>query len=184
MGKQNRKTKLINCNNCNIQFEKTITEINRSEKKSGKHFCSLKCSALYRVDVNKKNLGNLLGNVNTIKNYSNNRKDEYTGFREFIRRAKNRKKLGDLTVEDLKEQWNKQNGICPYTGIKLILPLRKKNCEIIELASLDRIDSSKLYEKDNVVFVSTPINYMKGCMTEEDTIKFCKTIAEHWKNLT
>lgn len=175
MGKQKRKTKLINCANCGVEFEKAISEINRIEKRNGKHFCSLKCSGTYYQGNLPKNF-----DVSILLQYSNNHRDEYTGFREFIRRAKNRNKLGDLTLHDLKSQWEKQKGVCPYTGIKLILPKSKNTCNIRELASLDRIDSSKLYERGNVVFVSTPINYMKGCMTEEDTTKFCKIIMEHW----
>ena len=37
-----------------------------------------------------------------------------------------------------------------------------------------------LYEKGNVMFVSTPINYMKNSMSEEETIAFCKKIAVFW----
>ena len=50
------------------------------------------------------------------------------------------------------------------------------------MASLDRIDSSKPYEKNNVVFVSAPINYMKNIMTEEETVAYCKKIALFWGN--
>ena len=87
-----------------------------------------------------------------------------------------------MTLDDLLEQWNKQNGKCPYTGIVLKLPQARKKHQMFEMASLDRIDSSKLYEKNNVVFVSTPINYMKNSMTEEETVAFCKKFALFWNN--
>jgi len=42
--KTNRKTILINCENCGNEFKKTLSEYNRSEKLNKKHFCSLKCN--------------------------------------------------------------------------------------------------------------------------------------------
>jgi hypothetical protein len=177
MGNLNkRKTKRIICNNCGIEFEKAISEIKRNKN----HFCSLRCSAIFRNDINKKNFKGYSGNPKYLITY--NCSDEYTGFREFLRRARNRKNLGDLTLIDLKEQWNKQNGECPYTGIKLKLPSSTIKHQLFELASLDRINSNKQYERGNVVFVSTPINYMKNSMTEKETIEYCKKIAYFWKN--
>ena len=57
--------------------------------------------------------------------------------------------MGELTLDILKDQLDKQNGICPYTGISLKLPSLKINHARFEVASLDRIDSNKLYEKNN-----------------------------------
>lgn len=171
-----RKTEKIICGNCGIEFEKAISEIKRNKN----HFCSLKCSAIFRNDINKKNFEGYTGNPKYL--IAHNHRDQYTGFREFLRRAKNRKNLGNLTLIDLKEQWDKQNGECPYTGIKLKLPSSTMKHQLFELASLDRIDSNKQYEKENIVFVSTPINYMKNSMTEEETICYCKKIAYFWKD--
>ncbi len=60
------------------------------------------------------------------------------------------------------------------------ITLNKKDNNLFNLASLDRTDSTKLYEKGNVVFVSTPINYMKNTMSKKETIAFCKKIAIFW----
>jgi hypothetical protein len=175
--KQKRKTNTVICNNYGKSFEKAISEINRTEKKGGKHYCGRSCCGKSNVKNNFKEFYGL-GNLSNLS--SNNRRDEHTGFREFINRARYRKKLGELSLQDLKEQWNKQNGICPYTGILLKFPQARKRYKIFETASLDRVDSTKLYEKGNVVFVSVPINYMKNTMSEEETIDFCKKIAYHW----
>lgn len=177
-----RKVTKVVCNNCDKLFEKAISEIKRTEKKGGNHYCGLSCNGSGNI---KKNIGGWY--VNSSKKRENfgggNHGDKYTGLREFLRRARNRKKLGNLTLDDLLNQWNKQNGICPYTGINLKLPTYKKNKHnLIELASLDRIDSNKLYEKGNVMFVSTPINYMKNSMTEQETIDYCKIISLFWNN--
>lgn len=178
MKKYIRKTAVVICNNCNIPFEKAISEIKRTEAKGRKHYCSLTCLG----EANTENLGEWLGKPQISHLRSNNQRDKYTGFREFIRRAKQRKNLGDLTLDDLFEQWNKQNGKCPYTGIELKLPQARKRHQLFEMASLDRVDSSKPYEKNNVVFVSTPINYMKNSMTEEETVAFCKKITLFWNS--
>jgi len=180
MKKNKRKTKKVICNICKNEFYKTLSEIKRTEKRNGNHYCSLKCAGQNA----KKNLGEHLGkgDVNRFKTIK--RSDKYTGFREFLRRARNRKKLGDLSLDDIRNQWIKQDGICPYTGIKLKLRMgnEKNKIPLFELASLDRINSNGLYEKDNIVFVSTPINYMKGSMTEIKTIEFCKIITNFWKD--
>jgi len=176
---QKRSMDTVICNGCNESFEKAVVEINRTEIKGGKHYCCLSCVGKGNI---KNNLKDWYGKPQISQLKSNNLRDKYTGFREFIRRAKQRNNLGDLTLGDLLEQWNKQNGTCPYTGIQLKLPIFRKRLSLFEMASLDRIDSSKPYEKNNVVFVSAPINYMKNIMTEEETVAYCKKIALFWGN--
>jgi hypothetical protein len=178
MEKYKRKTAVVICYNCNTPFEKAVSEIKRTEAKGKKHYCSQSCLG----KTNIKNLGIWIGKGNVDNFNGKTQRDQFTGFREFIRRAKRRKNLGDLTLDDLLEQWNKQNGKCPYTGIELKLPQARKRHQMFEMASLDRVDSNKPYEKNNVVFVSTPINYMKNSMTEEETVAFCKKIALFWIN--
>jgi len=106
--------------------------------------------------------------------------DEYTGFREFINRAKRRNRFGDITLDDLLDVWNNQKGICPYSGVNLVLPSYSNKNNQIYVASLDRIDSSKKYSKGNIQFVSASLNYMKGQMTHDETIVLCKIIALFW----
>jgi len=107
-------------------------------------------------------------------------KDKFTGFREFIRRAKNRKKLGNLTLDDLIRVWEQQQGKCPYSGVQLMLPSYRKKNDVIHVASLDRIDSLLPYSGTNVQFVSVAINYMKGELTHEQTIELCRIISANW----
>jgi len=127
----------------------------------------------------KGNKNNKKGNSVTL--IPNNHKDEFTPFRYYFRNAKKRFKNFNLTLEYLKEIWEQQNGICPYTGIKLQLATYTTNHNNpIYTASLDRIDSSKGYEIDNVQFISTAINYMKNTMSHEDTLKLCEIIAEKY----
>ena len=84
-------------------------------------------------------------------------------------------------MKALKEIWENQKGICPYTGLSLVLPTYKNLKEIpISLrASLDRIDSSKGYIKDNIQFISTPINYLKNTMSDSETKQYLKSISKY-----
>ena len=95
---------------------------------------------------------------------------------------KKRNKLGDLTLEDLKEQWEKQSGICPYTGINLILPSVTKEYTKINLASLDRIDSSKGYIEGNIQWVHKDVNWMKQDYSNDYFLNMCRTINDYQKH--
>lgn len=65
---------------------------------------------------------------------------------------------------------------CPYMGVGFI-PLDKKYGY-----SLDRIDSSKGYTKDNIQVISRIANIMKNNATEQELISFAKgVLATHSK---
>jgi hypothetical protein len=91
-------------------------------------------------------------------------------------------KKRNISLEDLKQVWNNQNGLCSYTKIPLILVTHtnpRKDVPMWHLASVDRIDSSKGYDKDNIQFVSRTINYAKNNMSHEDMIKFLQFIKNN-----
>lgn len=172
--KQNRKLIKIKCDCCGKEFEKPLSEYNRNIRLGRSNYCSRSCSGKM-CNKHFKNKGNISSLI------PNNRRDEYTPFRYYYRNAKRRYKDFNLTLEYLKSLWDIQKGICPYTGIKLKLAEYKSNHnDPIYTASLDRIDSSKGYIIGNVQFISTSINYMKNNMSNDDTIKLCKLIAQHY----
>jgi hypothetical protein len=167
---QNRRLVTFICDNCGKEAQKPLSEYNRNIKLGRKNFCCRACSATYRCNLYKDipTEAQLKAQQN-IKNYCQNHKDEWTPFRYSFRNAKKRFKEFNLTLKDLKQIWEQQNGICPYTGLKLYLPTwnKKGNCEQLWCrASLDRIDSSKGYVVGNVQFVSTPINFLKSTMSD------------------
>jgi hypothetical protein len=49
-----RKTKIVICEYCKNEFEKTISEIKRSEEKGYKHYCSRQCGGKSRENNNIK----------------------------------------------------------------------------------------------------------------------------------
>jgi hypothetical protein len=83
-----------------------------------------------------------------------------------------------ISVQDLKDVWESQNGICAYSKIKLSLPTfsNPNSLEPYYMASVDRIDSLKPYSKDNIQFVSRTINYAKNSMTHEQMCEFIELI--------
>ena len=141
----------IQCSFCHKEFNRTLFRYQYSEKYRGhRHFCSRSCKVRY---FNPATIIKLKCNgcheememeltLYTQRNKTNNgvhyccnacfqkcRKDR-TPFGYFVDKGRQRsKQIGiecDLDNNFLKELWNRQKGICPYTGISMILPETKK----------------------------------------------------------
>lgn len=85
-----------------------------------------------------------------------------------------KKKAGStLTMEEVMERYHRQEGLCFYTG--RILTYAEAGCPYS--VSIDRIDSSKPYTKDNIVICGADINYMKGDSPSEFFIQQCREVA-------
>lgn len=180
--KFNRKTLFVTCDYCGKVFEKVASEVKRNLEKGRHNYCSRECAG--KATTNRQT-GKKRGPADEkllehLKEIQGNRRDEYTPYRYTFKCIKQRFQDVDVELSDLMEQWNKQNGICPYTGIKLILPEHGniKDVDFFHRASLDRIDSSYGYIKGNIQFISTPINLMKQSQTDESVKKFLKEISE------
>lgn len=150
------------CFNCGIEFEKPNSEINRNKKLLRPNFCSRTCVGKH----NAKNFLNVKERYN-ISIHSGNRRDTFSKFRYHLRNIQNRTKIVEVTLDDLKEQWDNQKGICPFTKLQLEISSYsriKKNP--IFSASLDRIDNKKGYVKGNIRWISRAINWMKNEMDD------------------
>lgn len=98
--------------------------------------------------------------------------------------AKGERRKIQITPEDIKNQWEKQNGICPYSKVKLEVKTYAKNkINPIYQASIDRIDSSKSYVPNNIQIVSVPCNYAKNNMSDKQMKDFINTIINNYKNI-
>jgi len=79
-----------------------------------------------------------------------------------------------ISIEQLEDLWNKQNGKCALTGWDLTMILGSgvvnTNC------SLDRIDSSIGYECDNVQLVCRIANISKSNMSMNEFVNLCETV--------
>lgn len=173
--KQNRKLIKVICDGCQIEFEKPESEYKRNLSFNRRNFCSRTC-------LGKNNNLHLRNYSFDLSAYKVCRiKDENSFFRYYLKNARNRFKKSNLTLKDLSDLWNVQNGICPYSGIQLLLSSHGNIIKNpIYAASLDRIDSNKGYEVGNVQWVSRSINYMKNNMTHDQTIELCKLIAKNY----
>jgi LPS O-antigen subunit length determinant protein (WzzB/FepE family) len=172
------KLSTINCDGCGKEFQKETRYIKAGQKKrNGKNYCSSKCFGKFSAANNlSSEWNNSEQNKQHLKQYSNNRKDEYSSFRTLLKSCKTRtNKSGqakgefDLDLLYLKELWEKQNGKCAITKVDLKLESSyNKNYQ----ASLDRIDSSKGYVKDNVRYISVSANWLKNNLDDNHVMEF------------
>ncbi len=177
MRKNAKKFVTLTCENegCKKVFEREAKEYRRCYKKGYPTACSRSCGAVLRNHKHAK------GNLANLRS----RQDEFSSFRYFMNkaRAKDRAHYGktDIDVAFLRELWQKQDGTCPYTGIKMELPHNTQSFHIKGTpckASLDRIDSSKGYVRGNVEFVCLAVNYAKNGFSKEQMLEFFSRVVK------
>lgn len=182
------KVELI-CKNCKDKYVKDAKEHKRTILRGYNTFCSKKClsefqrqnqnqytehlQAWYTSERNKEHLVKL-------QKQSKEKYDETErGIRELLKRARNsaKKKSLDntLTLDQIKQIWDNQRGVCQYTGWQLQFPICKLN-KTPYTASLDRIDSDKGYVAENIQIISVMANYAKNDFNEEIMKEFCMAI--------
>jgi hypothetical protein len=83
-----------------------------------------------------------------------------------------------LTIKDAWEQFLKQNRKCALSGVELTIEQGYTKYYEKQTASLDRIDSSKGYTKDNIQWVHKDINNMKQDYSQDYFIDICTKIAK------
>ena len=82
-----------------------------------------------------------------------------------------------INVDDVKNQYISQNGICFYTGNKMDvknLPWKSNGSSI----SIDRVDSNKGYTVENIVLCENFVNRMKGNLSQKEFFGLCETITK------
>lgn len=92
--------------------------------------------------------------------------------------AKKRAKENDLPF-DLVESDIIVPLTCPYLGIPLVSS-RPRGDGRMDIASLDRIDSSLGYTKDNIEVISWLANTMKSNASKEQLVHFAKTVLRRY----
>ncbi len=94
-------------------------------------------------------------------------------FRSARARAKERGFDFELTDEWARGRWD---GCCEITGVMFVVNPRKSGPHPWS-ATLDRIDSSIGYTKDNSRFILWACNALRGTGTDSDMIRFAKAIS-------
>jgi hypothetical protein len=159
-------------------------EWNRSLRKNPdyKFYCSNACHAKH---ARKYNLGKHLGFGDAKHLNPGNRQDEFSPFRYFMLKARNRRKFDqtDLDLPFLKALWDQQRGRCAISGIEMLLPSGvgkwMEDTGNPWKPSLDRIDSTRGYIKGNVQYVTVIANFCKQRFLDEDVIRFGRAVAQH-----
>jgi len=85
----------------------------------------------------------------------------------------------NLSVEYLKELWNNQKGLCALTNLPMQHCISKG--KLFNNVSIDRIDSSKGYLKDNVQLVCSVVNRMKSDLSTQELYNICKLITINYE---
>jgi hypothetical protein len=185
------KTTNVKCEWCGKMFDKLNKEINRSKKNGFVHCCSRSCTgSLRNSKMSVEYWKTQYKNNPTLKGHENNRRDELSPFRHLINsgRASIKKHKNEFKIDAayLKEIWDKQDGTCPYTGIKMLLPetsSQKHKINSLRKASLDRIDSTAGYVRGNVEFVCMAINLAKNNKSKKEMLDFISDIITNGNTL-
>ena len=83
----------------------------------------------------------------------------------------------ELTIEDIWNIYEKQEGVCALSGV----PIGWAEKGLTATASIDRIDSSEGYILENVQLVHKDINFMKQQFDQEYFVNMCKAVADKVK---
>lgn len=176
-------TVVLVCSVCKKEFTRGAAEAARNKKAKRKIYCSPKCLGIAHAAY----LGSHKESTN--KNLDpRNHIDEYSPFRAHLNsiRQRAKEKCLELTITlcDLKDQWESQRGICPYTGWFMANPA---TCGVPRLthprrASVDRINPAAGYVPGNIQFVAYIANIAKHRFSSDDLIDFCKAVVMNLEN--
>jgi hypothetical protein len=120
----------------------------------------------------------------SCSNKNNNPQGEIQGvrvswFNKFKMSATHRSLEWEITIEDVALILFEQFSRCALSGVEISA---KGDLKTIT-ASIDRIDNSIGYTKENIQLVHKKINMMRGTLTVEEFIDFCKSVStwqESW----
>lgn len=87
-----------------------------------------------------------------------------------------------ITLKYAWELFLKQNSKCALSGVDINLVTRYSYHRHENTASIDRIDSSKGYIKDNIQWVHKRINIMKSNMSDIEFVEMCKKVVDNNKH--
>lgn len=162
-----KRPKLNNhiCPNCGIECYIKPSRL----KKSSLIFCCMDCRTRY-YQTHKELMPKFKVRTKEQKFF-----DEK--FTRWKMSARKRKISFDetLTSADLMELWEKQRHKCYYTGVDMTFDKEDE----LHLVSIDRIDSSIGYTKNNIVLCTYAFNSFKFNYNIETVRKFIKEIKEN-----
>jgi hypothetical protein len=101
----------------------------------------------------------------------------YSWFSKYFLRG-SRKRTGSITIEQVWDLYKKQLGKCALSGVNIGF----NDLYNGHSASIDRIDSKKEYDIDNIQLVHKDVNLMKNHFDQTYFLETCKRISEFTKS--
>lgn len=147
----NKDTRI--CTVCKNEFPKTSEYFTTFIAKRDKEVFQTKCKSCNKVYVQKRDSTLLKTLKNILRGIERSEKRMSKGF--------------ELSVELLTEMWDKQEGICALTGIQMTY-IKGKGTHYFSNLSVDRVDSTIGYTKNNIQLVCMWANGAKGAFTMEE----------------
>lgn len=113
------------CDTCGEEFWKRTAELNRNRREGLEHDFCCRGHAIQHSNSHPSEARKAACSANVKKMRESGRRrrpDDLSSFRYFLRSVRRRaqgssRKSNGVTLQDLKEQWERQGGVCPYTGI-------------------------------------------------------------------
>lgn len=133
-------------------------------------YCSKKCGNNARYKVNNR------GTDYQYKLVSGNW-DLY-----FQKRLSEKNRASTLSVQDLKDIYDKQKGLCALSGVPLTC-LLQRGVKTTTNASLDRIDPGNGYTKANIQLVCVAVNRLRCDMSIEEFLDWCSKVTNFNKEV-
>ena len=149
-----------------------LTVLKRSKEHNKRWICQCECGNVVTIRIRPDRDTNSCG---CLKNKSCGEIPLFY-WSNIKYRAKSKGLELNVTPEYLWNIFLKQNRQCSYTGIELIFTDLKN--QILQTASIDRIDSNKGYIEGNVQWVHKLVNTMKLDLDHEDFLKWCQLVSK------
>jgi len=156
------------------------------KQKNHFYICECKCGKIKKVS-RRALIGSETRSCGCLLKAKGKDNKGWKGFKEISGRywndIKNGAKKGkrnldfDITIEYIRDLWKSQNGRCVLTGLPINLPKGKQD-KYRHTASLDRIDSTKGYIKENVQWTHKDVNRIKSDFPQDRFIELCLLVAK------
>lgn len=83
----------------------------------------------------------------------------------------------DITRAQLQQLYDEQEGKCAISGVPIVFGNSIREVKAgADTASLDRKDSTKAYTMDNIQWVHRVVNIMKGSLSLDQLVRWCRQI--------
>lgn len=153
------------CNGCNqtlplTEFRRRTGKTAEDEGRVGQPYG--RCKSCNRKRTIKRTDGNMAHAIEALL---------WTGGRRKRKHLWNRE---ELDVDFLNQLYVKQSGRCAITGYELTA--QRGQGFIPTNITIDRIDNSRGYDRDNVQLVCRKANEMKGMQTQDELVQWCLAV--------